>query len=47
VSTLNYDAPGQTRAVLAFTQFGAENRVGYTSKADTDLVVDLIGVFSS
>jgi glucose/arabinose dehydrogenase len=47
VSTLNYDAAGQTRAVLAFTQIGAENRVGYTSKADTDLVVDLIGLFSS
>lgn len=47
VSTLNYEAPGQTRAVLAFTQIGAENRIGYTSKADTDLIVDLIGLFSS
>ncbi len=47
VSSLNYTGPGQTRAVLAFTQIGAENRVGFTSKADTDLVVDVVGLFSS
>ena len=47
VSSLNYSGPGQTRAVLAFTQIGPDNRVGYTSKADTDLVVDVVGLFSS
>ncbi|HWL45269.1 MAG TPA: PQQ-dependent sugar dehydrogenase [Ilumatobacter sp.] len=47
VSSLNYTGAGQTRAVLAFTQIGANDRVGFTSKADTDLVVDVIGLFSS
>ena len=47
VSSLNYTGPGQTRAVLAFTQIGLDNQVGYTSKVDTDLVVDVVGLFSS
>lgn len=46
VSSLNYSGPGQTRAVLAFTEVGTGDRVGYTSKADTDLVVDVLGWFS-
>lgn len=47
VSSLNYSGAGQTRAVLAFTELGADTRVGFTSKAATDLVVDVIGLFSS
>lgn len=47
VSSLNYNGVNQTRAVLAFTQFGADHRIGYTSRTDTDLVVDTIGLFTS
>ena len=46
ISTVNFIAPDQTRAVLAFTKNDPDGEVGYESLVPTDLVVDLIGTFS-
>jgi hypothetical protein len=46
VSTLNFVGPNQTRAALAFTKSSAAG-TSYSSLVPTDLVVDVIGTFSS
>ncbi len=45
VSNVNYEAAGQTRAALAFTNVANES-VSFTSLVATDLVVDVVGFFS-
>ncbi len=45
VSTVNFTAAGQSRAVLAFTKV-ATGRVAYEAFVPTDVVVDIIGTFS-
>jgi glucose/arabinose dehydrogenase len=47
VSTLNYSAANQSRAALAFTSLPASKSVSYRSLVATDLVVDVVGTFSS
>jgi acetyl esterase/lipase len=42
-SNLNIDAPGQTRAVLAFVRFGADGRACLFAQHATHLVADLQG----
>jgi len=46
VSTVNWIGGGQTRAALAFTEFSDTNRIGYHTLTSTDLVVDVVGVFT-
>jgi len=46
VSSLNYTTSEQTRAVLAFSRVSESGTVSYTSMTGTDLVVDVVGVFS-
>jgi hypothetical protein len=45
VSTVNFTAADQSRAVLAFTKV-AGGRTAYESLVPTDVVVDIIGTFS-
>ena len=47
VSNLNVTAADQTRAVWAFTRLGPDGKERVTSLIDTDLVVDIVGVFAS
>jgi glucose/arabinose dehydrogenase len=47
VSTLNYSAPNQIRAVLAFTTLPSSKTVGYRTMTPTDLVVDVVGTFTA
>jgi glucose/arabinose dehydrogenase len=46
VSNLNFQAAGQTRGALAFSQLTASGRERFTSKVATDVVVDVVGFFS-
>lgn len=45
ISTLNFVGPNQTRAVLAFTKVSSGD-VTYESLVPTDVVVDLVGIFT-
>ena len=46
VSSVNYEAPGQTRAAFAFTTVSSADTTFFTSLVPTDLVVDVVGYFS-
>lgn len=46
VSSVNYEAPGQTRAAFAFTTVSDDDTTFFTSLVATDLVVDVVGYFS-
>lgn len=46
VSSVNYEAPGQTRAAFAFTTVSDDDSTFFTSLVATDLVVDVVGYFS-
>jgi glucose/arabinose dehydrogenase len=46
VSTVNFTAADQTRAALAFTSVQPDGSAYVTSLVDTDLVVDVVGIFS-
>ncbi len=46
ISNVNFMAPGQTRAALAFTRLTDDGRERFTSLVATDLVVDVVGFFS-
>ena len=46
VSNVNATAPGQTRAALAVTPLGPGATIGYTTFADSHLVVDVVGFFT-
>ncbi|NNE12324.1 MAG: hypothetical protein HKN41_08790, partial [Ilumatobacter sp.] len=45
VSSVNYDRPGQTRAAFAFTTVSPSDTVSFTSKVQSELVVDVVGFF--
>ncbi len=47
VSSVNYDAAGQTRAAFAFTTMSTGDSVFFTSLVRSDLVVDVVGYFAS
>lgn len=47
VSSVNYEASGQTRAALAFTTVSDADTTFFTSLVATDLVVDVVGYFSN
>ena len=46
VSTVNYTAPGQTRAALAFTTLADDGSFRVTAATATDVLVDVLGTFS-
>ncbi len=46
VSNVNFEAPGQTRAALAFTTISAADRESITALVSTDVGVDVVGYFS-
>lgn len=46
VSNVNFMGPFQTRAALAFTQVPPDRAAGYVASVPTDMVVDVVGVFS-
>ena len=46
VSSVNYEATGQTRAAFAFTSVSADDTTYFTSLVATDLVIDVVGYFS-
>ncbi|MEO6570196.1 MAG: hypothetical protein ABIO83_01480, partial [Ilumatobacteraceae bacterium] len=45
ISNVNFTAPSQTRAALAFTRLSGGNE-HFTALVGTDLVVDVVGFFS-
>jgi hypothetical protein len=47
VSNVNFEAATQTRAALAFTTVSPNRSVYYTSLVRSDLVIDVVGYFSS
>lgn len=47
VSNVNFEAAAQTRAALAFTTVSPTRSVYYTSLVRSDLVIDVVGYFSS
>ena len=42
ISNVNFTAPGQTRAVLAFTELTSSGQTRFTSLVSTDLVADVV-----
>lgn len=46
VSNVNFMGPFQTRAALAFTRVPPSRAAGYVASVPTDVVVDVVGVFS-
>jgi glucose/arabinose dehydrogenase len=46
ISNVNFEAPGQTRAALAFTTISPSDVEWITSLVATDVVVDVVGYFS-
>jgi hypothetical protein len=46
VSNVNAVAAGQTRAALAITRLAPAGRVSFTTFAESQLVVDVFGVFA-
>jgi len=46
ISNVNFEAPGQTRAALAFTTISPSDDEWITSLVATDVVVDVVGYFS-
>ena len=46
VSSVNYEAAGQTRAAFAFTTVSDDDTTFFTSLVAADLVVDVVGYFS-
>lgn len=46
VSSVNYEASGQTRAAFAFTTVSGDDTTFFTSLVASDLVVDVVGYFS-